>query len=517
MPLIVSPPFRRLGSRQLSPIPTEIYLEIFDHLKSSTITDDKEYNSILSSLIPVCRFFRAVARPLRFRNILLDALAETRKDNAVLNRQIAAGASAALEIATSVKACVYSNWINPSRIKEHLLSIHFRALKSMRNLHCLDLDYVTLTPSFFQAIATTISLQSLSISHCEYDFTVATADIQKLSVLQLETFSLHNCYSRDQEQHSKYWTSFSDAITSPKLRFLRTDQDAFARALPELKKDFLIEDLSFVSDSHDLLFQLIGRFPSLATLHFEPKTQSQAQQGLIMQPRSPNPILVPNLRTLKASSLELASHLLIGRPIEDLQIIGCAKGYNDSNADSASTRMDAVVMAAAKAPIRRLLVPWEFMRILQIPDNFPRLETLSVQFFDSLFMTDRIRLEHIGECVSGGSSSRTVQNLVIEGEINLPEFDISRQHASITSSLIPAFPNLRYISLASFIEWQRPYTTAPWEPQRHSFLARSSLTPERTCKFLMSTIPHGTKDYRNFYASFFRQANLPLPTFIVAS
>ncbi|KAJ7710539.1 hypothetical protein B0H17DRAFT_2648 [Mycena rosella] len=150
-------PSRRRGSRILSLLPTEVYLEIFAYLEPSEKDNVVDCKHIFSNLALVCRFFCAHAISRVYRSIEFsgrDASSGApgfcrlllRGTNSTVQNH-ASDARFPLHVAQSVRECTFRNWIGIPSAAAFLKS-YCKAVGQMPNIQCFRLES---TPSHYHS------------------------------------------------------------------------------------------------------------------------------------------------------------------------------------------------------------------------------------------------------------------------------------------------------------------------------------------------------------------------------
>ena len=185
-------PIRQGG---LSPIPNEVYMEIFKYLRppDNNLWIDPVYRRDFSRVALVCRFFCSVMLPWIFESIAFEGNTNGSLDlnHAAFCRNIIRGCGSARTMATYVKRCLFLDWIldqndsTQSWYKKEFQALYSRALAFMPNVEELKLERTHINKYLLKSIMELKSLTTLSLDYCLIG-EVKAKSIRKLSTLQLK-------------------------------------------------------------------------------------------------------------------------------------------------------------------------------------------------------------------------------------------------------------------------------------------------------------------------------------------
>ncbi|KAJ7738656.1 hypothetical protein DFH07DRAFT_840791 [Mycena maculata] len=183
-------PTRRIGSRILSPIPNEVYLEIFSYFEPSEVADHADCKRVLSSLALVCRFFGAVSISRIYRSLEFSGRDVT-PGYAPFCRLLVndtPDARFAGEVAQLVRECTFKDWISEAGWASNFLDLYLRAVRRMPNVDSFHLESMPITESLICAITKhPETVSTLTIRSCTIETEISAKARKRLNTLTLRT------------------------------------------------------------------------------------------------------------------------------------------------------------------------------------------------------------------------------------------------------------------------------------------------------------------------------------------
>src|SRR5258708_37483966 len=156
-------PVRKSGTTYLSPIPNEIYMEIFGYLRPTDANEwiDAEARQHFRNLALVCRFFSSVMLPWIFENLTFvekDSYSQISSSlsstvSAKFCRNVLDGDTMALLLAKHVKRWAFLGSPSKSKWTPAFLSMYFETFQHMPNLLELSLSNIVIPKDFFKHLA----------------------------------------------------------------------------------------------------------------------------------------------------------------------------------------------------------------------------------------------------------------------------------------------------------------------------------------------------------------------------
>ncbi|KAJ7710557.1 hypothetical protein B0H17DRAFT_3113 [Mycena rosella] len=388
-------PSRRRGSRILSLLPTEVYLEIFAYLEPSEKDNVVDCKHIFSNLALVCRFFcaHAISRVYRsiefsgrdassgapgFCRLLLQGTNSTVQNHAF-------DARFALHVAQSVRECTFRDWIGIPSAAAFLKS-YCKAVGQMPNIECFRFESTPITLPLIQAItrfkatSTTscirTNLAKLSIRSCTLDEEIPEKDLTDVSALTL----------RDVE----YWTIPSMLLPPSRLRvrqleIFRTDSWTFTHYFIKRKHpDLQVLELHLGEDL-PALFAFLAKCPSITELIINS-----------IFPKSDHPVPsltappLPNIHTI--TILPSLLRYFSKRPLRKVSLNGIEIRPGERSICSFPTLPllsipDTLPLLQSTAVITELRVHKHIYFLLPFHKHFKDLEVLALSYSHANFTT----------------------------------------------------------------------------------------------------------------------------------
>lgn len=379
-------PVRLAGKTPLSPLPNEIYLEIFDYFtptRAAGLTE-ADCKRTLSNLALVCRFFCAVALPRIFKSLEFsgtpnnDPTAEL--SHASFCRGIIKGQEPATSLSRHVKECTFTKWgKGPKEFKwvyNGFLGMYGQALGRMLDLQTLVLKMMEIDKRFLKTICGLKGVQSLTFDLCTFLDDITDTTIQKLTSLKLKSFS---CISVS--THNIAATIFSRIICTSSLERLYVDDWPVARKiLAQIDDSALVELILGEAKADPILWNVLELSRAIKVLRI-------FRFGLL-GPGSPlSPASMSQLGVLEAPS-PLAFTLIPGRPLHTV-VIPASEGPDV---------LGIKQLGLSTVPIRVLHisvdfyfhVPFEELRQLEVLQLFCNYRPLPRSF-----LSHSQRIEHV--------------------------------------------------------------------------------------------------------------------------
>lgn len=323
------------NGRTLSHLPNEILSMIFDHLLPPSTRDcpEEEAKTIYDSLIPVCRFFRALFLPLRLRHIMIRSSAPRHVD---FIRGIKDYPFPVHSLRTYVEKLTFHDWKTSASagegsgwVKSALLARYIPALSCFPNLCELKLTDVSITRAFFDAVAYLGNLSRVSISKCEFlDFEGAE---DPYPIEPPSTPWTHFLF-HDNMGFGGYLDALVVLIASPQLQILDTSYWSLTFSLAEHENvplDGLQELATRIPCAPSQTFRdFLVRTPSIRILRitsliiigrgtFTPTSMGQIARQHVDVPRS----ALPNLSTVQCPEMLLSALVVPDRPIFSVDLM----------------------------------------------------------------------------------------------------------------------------------------------------------------------------------------------------
>ncbi|TFK36222.1 hypothetical protein BDQ12DRAFT_725265 [Crucibulum laeve] len=329
-----------------------------------------------------------------------------------------------------------------------------KACRFMVNVETLNINNVELSKEILQAVRAFPRLKNLSITSCNFDSKVKSSDIQKLGSLRLEKLSL-----LDSSDTLKF-TYLIHAIYPPSLKELTSNSWEFMRTIASQTVDLDLETLviSQPSDTKVSFVELqnaLERTPNLRCLKLLFSSEFHLNTNNFSLPDTS----IPNLRVLSCPA-SLLPALVRTRPVNNISIVGYSQGFTSK-----------VILAALKTSsgnISSLSVPIRVTLRSSFGDSFPQLKHLVVDctdlypeeyFFESV-------LQQLCDAHPVNNVLQTLETLFRDTSFEDadPSFrDLSLQYDTITSVILPKFPNLEEFSVSKYVKWTKVPGCSEWK------------------------------------------------------
>ncbi|KAF8885388.1 hypothetical protein CPB84DRAFT_1712682 [Gymnopilus junonius] len=473
-----SSPVRQRGKKVLPPIPNEIYLEIFKHLRPPMFDPWFDRNTVrhLACLALVCRFFCSIAVPWMFESLEIMFRA-TKSGKASRNRQkfctnVAermATATAAANLVKRCSICCFTIAIDepedPAAVERECLSLYSKAMWHMSSLNELLLSSISLTKEFVLSVANLQNLKALSIHDCSLADEVNIRHLRGVSSLRLErlvaTFTDTDGQAILDGNTAAAMHSFFDQLTYSSMLDLSTSSWYLIKQLAKCDEVLPLQKLSmyFVNDL-DVMATLFQRTPFLKTL-----------RALGIIPLLEDPDLIFHLDTKVLPMLEdteapvpVLSALVPGRPISTLRILQLAEMYPKIEDE------EIKAFTSSSSFIHFMQIPGRLYNELPFHQHFPHLHILQMNFTKKDIEDDKhvMNLQHLSELTHSWPKHPPLHTLRLDFEgISMVErfLDLKKQHEWVSKILMPKIPTLRKFCLAEFIQWSYCDTEKAWKPK----------------------------------------------------
>ncbi|KAJ7227623.1 hypothetical protein C8J57DRAFT_200782 [Mycena rebaudengoi] len=383
-----STPDRRIGSRTLSFLPTEIYMEIINYFQPSERTSVGECKRVLSNLARVCRFFCAVALRKMYQTLEFsgDMYSPTTEPSyspfcATLNKTSIKGDNSvhpdsdvrfAVEVSQFVRACVFADWSmegSQRRWSSPFLENFSNAILRMPHLESIRLERTALTQQLIRAIAKSQKLKTLCIRSCTLDPALISPKFAGISSLELSTLEYFDSPALGVEP---------SMIRLQQLEVFRTDSPKFGQYF--LKRDHphlhtlelrIVEDL-------ELLYSFLARTPSITEL---------AINSIVAKSGGPPPTLPPsalsNIHTVHVS-LSFLGHFQ-KRPLRKVSLnTGQFRNWSSevlfAPALPLTTMDDLAPLIRSASSITELNIPQHIYFVFPLHKHTKNLEALALAY-----------------------------------------------------------------------------------------------------------------------------------------
>ena len=356
-------PIRQGG---LSPIPNEVYMEIFKYLRPPDNNPwiDPVYRRRFSRVALVCRFFCSVMLPWMFESIAFEGNTNGSLDlnHAAFCRNIISGCGSARTMATYVKRCLFSDWVQdesdsaPSWHKMEFLALYSRALAFMPNVEELKLKKTHINKYLLKSIKELRNLTSLSLDSCLLG-EVKSKDIRKLSTLQLKHLRFVGSISDNETT-----LLISQSLCLDSLLTLHTNYWPFGVRIAEQNCHLPLQELEITGvEDVELLPRIFRNTPAVKRLRIN--------LVIFVKHDVQFDNVLPALRKL-CCPLPLLRSLVPGRPISSSRITDC------------SLNEMADIQSFFKKSTRKILslcVPVHFYLAIPFWEHFPDLMVLRLE------------------------------------------------------------------------------------------------------------------------------------------
>ncbi|KAI0924222.1 hypothetical protein AcW2_005162 [Taiwanofungus camphoratus] len=471
-----SSPERRRGDKRLSPIPTEIYMIIFDQLlgdgEDMSVTERK---SFFANLSLVCHLFSAlIVRKLfalvafegdQEAQVRLEKRSECARDSWL--KQLASGEEAACLLSTFVKELEFNNWWLPldhlgdAPVQSPHFQLHVQVVPRFANLSRLSLIRTPITHSLLQAVTSLQRLESIRIADCTFespDTAVALPGAKLPSLASFEVSMLKNV--------EPYIPALASLAATRSLQALKTTEWNIARAIMKGAIEHPFESLEsveipFVPQDASILARFLDLTPSISALTIlgMPEQAEQAT-NITMTLRDTS---LPHLERLRCP-LDLLAALLPGRSVSRLSLMETS----DWLLPRAHTG-DQLLAPLKGRKVQELEVPASLYFGCRVDQYAPRLDKLSICF---PFFICSMHCEDIIKAVCALGRRLTLHSLELRFLTGVPIYwmlDLPLQQRMVAEHLSHAYPSVTRFSLLDSIDWccEKTDGGAGWKPHFH--------------------------------------------------
>ncbi|KAJ7035973.1 hypothetical protein C8F04DRAFT_1394433 [Mycena alexandri] len=495
-------PTRRVGSRFLSPIPHEVYLEIFKYLDQSEELDATHCKRTFSALARVCRFFCAISISRIYRTLEFSGAHPNRAYSNFCQLLLTQNDSDpdvrfAANIAGFVEECVFTDWMS-GRGQEwtnEFLDQNAKAMRLMPNIASLRLESTPITKSLLFTISKLkTTLKTVSIHSCPLQAELTKPQRRDLDSLRLHTVEFFGTSALS-----------PDTLRLRDVEVFRTDSWEYgAYFLKRQHPSLRILELHEVKDLH-MVFKYLEKWPP------PPSDPCPLEELIItdihLQLGADIPILtpaaLPNIHTIHIppSFLPSFSHrrlrkvVLLGSDARDVpgnhgpEIIDPALPY--------LTAKDMAPLMQSADSLTELHIPQHVYFAFDVCKNLKHLEVLVLAYahpnypmIPVISRTELFRDAIHALCTKWGPSSSLRElrlDFGADAGVDARPFmwDLQLQHQQLTGPLIStAFPQLTTAQIAArFVIWQRWDTFGtswrPFVPHRFREIVRDALARGR--------------------------------------
>ena len=348
-------------------------MEILKHLRPPENNPwiDPVYRRDFSRVALVCRFFCSVMLPWIYESMGFAGKTNGPHDvnHAPFCRSIISGCESARIMATYVKRCSFSEWIQdeyfPSESSwsnEGFQTLYSRALAFMPNVEELKLTMISFNKYLLKSTLELKCLTSLSLDNCSFG-KLKLKDLHKLSTLQLKHVRFTGSLGITDVEDALH---ISHLLCLDSLVTLHTSYWPFIARIAEQKSHLPLQDLEileiFQADQVELLPKIFQKTPALKKLRI---TSAPALNHDVQF----NDVL-PALREL-CCPLFLLQSLVPGRPLSSIEITG-----------SSSVEISDIQSFFEKTStlkIRSLCVPVRVYQRIPLRESFPGLKSLRLE------------------------------------------------------------------------------------------------------------------------------------------
>ncbi|KAF7369428.1 RING-type domain-containing protein [Mycena venus] len=504
-------PTRRKASRALSPIPHEVYLEIYKYFEPSEAANLADCRRHLSNLALVCRFFCAVSISRIYRSLEFSGRDTSTADGHFCQLLLKSTVDSnvqyhgpdvkfAVDIAQFVKECRFKDWVAGSekitQWSEAFLERNARAVRLMRNIESLHIESTPITKSLITTVSKlNKTLTTLCIRSCTLEGELTKTQLVGLDSLRLRVVEFFGASS----------VSRSLAPSTLRLRDVesfRTDSWPFGHFFVKRQHPVLrVLELHNVEDL-PALFKFLEKCPSITELTIA---------GIVLKlGAGPMPSLapnaLPNVHTIHipASFLPFFS----GRPLRKVILAGVEArdwGGNDILHHPTLpllTVKEITPLLQSTASITELHIPQHVYFAFPIFKHLRHLEVLVLTYEHRNFSIEQaitsnelFRAAINALCTKwplspshpplrelhldfGTSAAADTRPFMLDLQLQLEMLSA----APCAPALGTTFPRLTSASMARFVKWQRWDEYAEWSafvPHRFRDFVRDALARGR--------------------------------------
>ncbi|TFY83092.1 hypothetical protein EWM64_g932 [Hericium alpestre] len=475
--LTSSTPQRRDGYRTLPNIPTEIYYEIFDHFQLNMSVSGQEYKRLLSTLIPVCRLFRALLLPRRLRSLTLSS---TQKNLVKFATTTFSYPEPEDNLFAFVQQLYITDWIprrpittnldpfeqdddelpdSPTEIWVYkgILQKISHSFMRFANVQVLTLNSVPIEHSFFTMMSCMISLHMVNICDSWFSRNESRSSGDHKPKTPWTRFIFCNNHG-----YSSYLPALASLAASPSLAVFRTLDWDVTEALLSRPEPFTgLTEISLACVGYSFLRNFLESTPTIRSLTITLTRNPHLLDADEAHLRLP-PSALPNLNILRCPSF-LAGDLVVGRSVDHLNIRGIIEAENGAVHQDEYLWLDTSLTALCQrssVPIRDLSVTaYALVNILDeeaddgLADSMAQLKeltrlTLYVAEDEDIMLAGLYQfMLHANKPVHP-----TIRTVRFRYEWKQP-VNLAREHDLIARRFARAFPRATMFSLSMNTEW----------------------------------------------------------------
>ncbi|KAF8885394.1 hypothetical protein CPB84DRAFT_1788403 [Gymnopilus junonius] len=452
-----SSPIRKCGEKILSPIPNEIYFEIFHHVKSRvpSLRLHPFVKRDLWNMALACRFFCSVALPLVFERLVFVGHrneASASQNHASFCRSILKRDATAIMMAQNVKSCAFSSWYLSEReedmewIFRELFSIYSKGVGFMTNIREISLFLTPVTKELIKTLTDLPHLESLSLTACLPSKDVTNKHLRKLQSLSLKSFSV----SQMKHLEDDWWLEFYHQINFQPIVDITTSSWMLCRSLAETDGTLGLEKFDiYIVEDLTVLGLILSKSPSLKV--FQNTTYKKSNGFLTL-----DKIALPHLQHLKAP-IAILNTLVPGRPISTIEFTPFEQLEQEQ----------IKCLKFSSRPVTNLslsatIFDWEDFDLWK---QCPHITTLRI-LLDVIGISDTYMsgIELLSKLRRYPKQPLLHTFIVDPITNNLPR-DLQLEHRWLADFVLPQFPALRQCQFGSGFEWFYCHIEAIWRPR----------------------------------------------------
>ncbi|VDB95657.1 unnamed protein product [Peniophora sp. CBMAI 1063] len=479
------PPKRSKDGRTLSHLPNEVFAMIFEYLLSPRDCPEDEAKAVYDSLIPVCRFFRALFLPLRLRHLVIHSTAPRHVDfiRSIQDYPFPAHSLRAYiekltfrDWQTSPHADTGSNWVTSA-----LLARYIPVLSSFPNLQELDLTDVTISRSFFDTVAYLGKLERVSISTCDFSEFEDAEDPYPIEPPSTPWTHFHFRHNRGFED---YIDAMVVLISSPSVQAFESTHWTLTFALAQ-KADVSFDALNELATQipcapSPILRDFLARTPFIRALRITSLIRIGPDVGdhviarevarqLVAVPQS----ALPNLTTVQCPE-SFCKDLIRGRPVRSVDLMS---QFLYANGDLFHYEPERFVLQAPDPDLSHSAVPVQHLAFGSLSfDNLVRgsyfadvlLESLTIYVGSRSLRFPQETLRSESELPAAANTTVKSIKLVVRGYGLDYDFDRVQcflgEQARLCRWFSRAFTAAREISFYKDISWVLDPDVGEWKP-----------------------------------------------------
>ncbi|KAF9459261.1 hypothetical protein BDZ94DRAFT_1324934 [Collybia nuda] len=472
-----SSPVRAIGSRLLTPIPNEIYCEIFDYSECALDFSRVAQNRLLSNLALVCRFFCALALPRIFKSLKFSGYdKDTAPSNAPFCRAIIKGQEPAVALARHVRECTFSSWsvdlISPSWVYDGFLKIYSQAIGRMPNVRKVTLNTTDIDKRLFKAICKMKSLESLTLTRCIFGDSVTDSFLRQVSPVKIKAFTFRPSPSVSQDD-DHFTRALPYMVSIERLEYLNSYSWPVAlKLLSSVDQNVLLHlEVDGGGCSSAALCSLLNRSPRLEVLEVNMVDDTSIIQSDSAATNHDNVVLKTscrNLHTLKCPPTMI--NLVPGRPLHTVMITEVAHRENIGLLGAA----EVALLKKSTKEIRVLHIPLHLYLSVSICEHFPDLQVLHLIRGVMGHTTSKEYIpdtpEHLDKILMKIITLWPPATSITEFCINLgpqtyfyPPHDLISHRYILDSFANKSFPNIQVAIFTEYIQWRKEPHKQIWE------------------------------------------------------